>query len=170
MGTDKAAIVVNGESLGERAARVLARVGDPVVEVGRGVTGLPSVREEPQGSGPLAAVLAGVDALQCSGPVLVLACDLPLVEAPLLRLLAEWPGDGTAVPVLGDRLQYACARYGVTSLAAARARAAAGDTSLRAAAAVDCDSVPEEVWQRVAPINALTDVDTPEDLARLGLA
>ena len=170
MGTDKAAIEVNGESLAARAARVLALVCDPVIEVGQGVTGLTSVHEEPPGSGPLAAVLAGVDSLQFAGPVLVLACDLPLVEAPLLRLLAEWPGDGTVVPMVGDRLQYACSRYGATSLAAARAAVAAGDTSLRVAATVDCDAVPEEVWQRVAPMNALADVDTPEDLARLGLA
>ena len=63
MGVDKARIVVNGETLAARSARVLASVCDPVVEVGSGVSGLPAVQEEPSGAGPLVAMLAGVGAL-----------------------------------------------------------------------------------------------------------
>ena len=63
MGTDKARLVVNGETLAARSARVLTAVCDPVVEVGPGVSGLPAVLEEPPGAGPLVALLAGVGAL-----------------------------------------------------------------------------------------------------------
>ena len=41
MGTDKATIEFRGETLAARAARVLAEVCDPVIEVGTGVTRLP---------------------------------------------------------------------------------------------------------------------------------
>jgi molybdopterin-guanine dinucleotide biosynthesis protein A len=170
MGIDKATLVVDGETLAARAARVLTSVCDPVVEVGPGVTELRSVREEPPGSGPLAALIAGVDALVPHGAVLLLACDLPFVEAPLLRLLAEWPGEGTVIPMAGDRLQYACARYGAAALDDARAQLVTGASSLRDAAGItDCDHVDEAVWRTVAGENALADVDTPDDLVRLGL-
>jgi molybdopterin-guanine dinucleotide biosynthesis protein A len=170
MGVDKATLEIHGETFAARAARVLADVCSPVIEVGSGVSGLPVVCEEPRGSGPLVALLAGADALRASGPVLLLACDLPFVEAPLLRLLAGWPGDGTVVPVSGERRQYVCARYGRATLVEAHTRLAHGDSSLRAVADADCEQLTEAQWQPVAPAHAFADVDTPEDFLRLGLA
>jgi molybdopterin-guanine dinucleotide biosynthesis protein A len=170
MGVDKATLEINGETLAARAARVLTEVCEPVVEVGPGVTMLASVREEPRGSGPLVALVAGADALRASGPVFLLACDLPFVEPSLVRLLAEWPGDHTVVPLSGERRQYACARYSLASLVAASRLIAEGSISLRAVADVDCEDVTEAQWQRVASARALADVDTPDDLTRLGLA
>ena len=55
MGTDKALIEVDGQRLVDRAAAVLGAVADPVIEVGPGWSELPAVREDPPGSGPLAA-------------------------------------------------------------------------------------------------------------------
>ena len=95
---------------------MLASVCDPVVEVGPGVSGLPAVREEPPGAGPLVALLAGVGALGEPSSVILLACDLPNVSPELLRLLVEWPGSGTVIPVVDGRFQYACARYGAATL------------------------------------------------------
>src|SRR3954470_9716556 len=83
MGTDKARLVVSGETLAARSARVLASVCDPVVEVGPGVSGLPVVQEEPPGAGPLVALLAGVGALGEPKTVILLACDLPNVSSEL---------------------------------------------------------------------------------------
>jgi molybdopterin-guanine dinucleotide biosynthesis protein A len=128
---------------------------------------LPAVREEPAGSGPLAALVAGADALGVL-PVLLLACDMPFVDAPLLELLATWPGDGAVVPVSSERVQYTCARYGTATLDRARASLAAGGRALKHV--VDDGStsyVDEAQWRAVAPPHAFTDVDTPEDLARL---
>jgi molybdopterin-guanine dinucleotide biosynthesis protein A len=169
MGHDKASLVVRGESLAVRAARVLREVCDPVVEVGESVSGLRAVRETPAGEGPLAALVRGADELGAD-TVVLLACDLPFVEAPLLRLLAEWPGAASAVPVVDGRPQYACARYGPAAIATARVSLAQGRRSLRDAAAVECDEVSESVWRVVAPEHALADVDTPDDLVRYGLA
>jgi molybdopterin-guanine dinucleotide biosynthesis protein A len=172
MGTDKALLEIEGRQLAERAASVLAAVCDPVLEVGPGVSGLAAVREDPPGEGPLAALGAGAAELarrRCAGPVVVLAVDMPLVGPDLLRLLARRPGQATAVPVADGQPQPLCARYGPEALAAVPALLAAGERSLRALlAAVEVGWVPPEEWEPVGGSDAFRDLDTPEDVARLG--
>ena len=170
MGTDKARLVVGGETLAARAARVLSQVCDPVLEVGSGVSGLPAIREDPSGAGPLVALVAGRAALGGPAPVVLLACDLPFVEPPLLRLLVEWPGTGTVIPVVDGRFQYACARYGRAALGEASAVLRAGVSSLRGLAGSDCEYLDASQWGAVASARSFADVDTPADLERLGLA
>jgi len=169
MGTDKARLVVNGETLAARAARVLSAACDPVIEVGQGVSGLPAIQEDPPGAGPLVALLAGYGALGRPRPVLLLACDLPLIEPPLLRLLVEWPGSGTVIPVVDGRYQYACARYGGSAFEAAPGVLRDGRASLHAIAGSDCEYLTPSQWGDVTDARSFTDVDTPEDLERLGL-
>ena len=169
MGTDKARLVVDGETLAARGARVLSAVCDPVIEVGPGVSGLPAVEEEPRGAGPLVALLAGVGALGNPRAVVLLACDLPFVEPAVLRLLVEWPGWGTVVPVVDGRFQYACARYGSAAIAEASAAVRTGVSSLRAVAGADCEYLTEEHWGAVVTARAFADVDSPADVERLGL-
>jgi molybdopterin-guanine dinucleotide biosynthesis protein A len=170
MGTDLARLVVNGEMLAARSARVLTAVCDPVVEVGPGVSGLPAVLEDPPGAGPLVALLAGVGALGQPPSVLLLACDLPHVSPELLRLLVEWPGSGTVIPVVDGRFQYACARYGLAAFDEALAAVRTGRSSLQQLAGSDCEYVSESEWGAVATALTFADVDTPEDLLRLGLS
>lgn len=170
MGTDKATLVVRGQTLARRAAAVLARVCDPVIEVGPGVAGLPAVREDPPGSGPLAALVAGSEALETNGPVVLLACDMPFVEDPIVRLLAEWPGSGTVLPLVDGLAQYTCARYGPVALAAAARALQSGSTSLRAVVTAECEYLDESTWETIVPANTFVDVDTWDDLDRLGLS
>jgi molybdopterin-guanine dinucleotide biosynthesis protein A len=175
MGTDKALIEVGGRRLVDRAAATLAAVAGPVVEVGPGWSVLPAVREDPPGSGPLAALAAGAAALREAGhdgPVLVLAVDMPRVGEALLRLLAGRPGPATAVPRAGGHPQPMCARYGPDVLAAVDERLAAGGRSLRdlletLAPGGAVGWVEPEEWEPVAGPEAFSDVDTPEDLRRL---
>jgi molybdopterin-guanine dinucleotide biosynthesis protein A len=185
MGVDKTMIRVGSETLATRAARVLSEVCDPVLEVGPGRTGLPSVADEPRGRGPLVALATAVGVLGVERPILLLAVDLPLVDAALLELVAGWPAAGSAVPMQAGFPQSCCARYGTGALALL-----AGNTSgsssgspsgadpgveppLRSLRALLERSgyapIPEAEWQRVTRADALDDVDTPEDLARLGL-
>lgn len=160
MGRDKATLVLDGEPLAVRGARILQAVCDPVVEAGPGVTSLRAVRESPAGSGPLAALLAAYDALSAAGSVILLACDLPLVSEAVVRGLVEHPAAGSVVPVVDGREQYACARWSAAAVAAAR-----GGTALRdLMGAGDVTTVPVE------DARTLLDVDTPEDLRRLGLS
>lgn len=175
MGTDKALIEVDGKRLVDRVAAVLAAVADPVIEVGPGWSGLPAVREDPPGSGPLAALGAGAAALREAGhdgPFLVLAVDMPRVGVELLRFLAGRAGTATAVPRAGGHPQPMCARYGPDVLAAVDERLAAGGRSLRDLLETLAGEglvtwVEEEEWGLVAGPDAFSDVDTPEDLGRL---
>jgi molybdopterin-guanine dinucleotide biosynthesis protein A len=166
MGVDKATLVVDGEALARRTARVLASVCDPAVEVGPGVSGLRAVREDPPGAGPLAALVAGAAALGTI-PLLLLGCDMPFVDAPLLRLLADWPGTGTVIPVADDRFQYACARYGSGAIDAAVAALGRGVGGLKCATDAGTIYLHDE-WRAVAPPHAFADLDTPADLERFG--
>lgn len=175
MGTDKALLEIGGRRLVDRAVEVLTAVADPVIEVGPGWSGLPAVREDPPGSGPLAALAAGAAALRAAGhggPVLLLAVDMPRAGVDLLRFLAGRSGPpATAVPRAGGHPQPMCARYGPDVLAAVDERLAAGGRSLRdlletLAAQGLVDWVEPDEWAPVAGAEAFSDVDTPEDLRR----
>jgi molybdopterin-guanine dinucleotide biosynthesis protein A len=166
MGADKATLVVGGEALARRAARVLTAACNPVIEVGSGVTGLPCVREEPSGEGPLAGFLAGADALASDAAVVLLACDLPFIDDAVVRMLVEHPGKGSVVPSVEGRKQYACSRWSPAAIASARAAFANGERAMRALlGAGDTTIVIADEYAR-----QLVDVDTPDDLARLGLS
>jgi molybdopterin-guanine dinucleotide biosynthesis protein A len=102
----------------------------------------------------------------------VLAVDMPRVRVDLLRLLAERPGPATAVPRADGHPQPLCARYGPDALAAVDRLLAAGGRSLRGLLeAMDTRGgvawVEEEEWAAVAEPDALSDVDTRDDLRRL---
>jgi molybdopterin-guanine dinucleotide biosynthesis protein A len=165
MGREKATIAIGDETLATRAARVLTLVCDPVIEVGPGVTTLRAVHEHPAGSGPLAAFLEGCAALGAAGPVFLLGCDLPFVEPTTLAALADWPGTGSIVPMVDGRAQYVCARWSAAAIATGRAAFAAGELSLQVLATVDAQLIEEAAHAR-----ELVDVDTPDDLRRLGLS
>ena len=171
MGTDKARLVVGGRRLAERAAEVLEEVCHTIIEVGPGVSGLPAVREDPPGAGPLAALGAGAAELARrghSGPVLLLAVDMPFVDGRLLAFLRDRLGPATAVPLAGGQPQPLCARYGPEALAAVPSLLAAGERSLRALlAAVEVGWVEPAEWEPVSGPDAFRDLDTPEDVVRL---
>jgi len=175
MGADKALLEVDGQRLVDRAAAALRAVADPVLEVGPGFSALPAVREDPPGTGPLAAVAAGAAALRArghDGPVIVLAVDMPFVTVELLRLLATRAGPATAVPRAAGHPQVLCARYGPDALAGVDRLLAAGGVSLRKLLeAMDARGevgwIQPEEWRPVAGAEALADVDTPDDLRRL---
>jgi molybdopterin-guanine dinucleotide biosynthesis protein A len=174
MGFDKAQLRRAGERLADRAARVLTEVCHPVLEVGPGRSSLPAVREPTPGEGPLVALVAGAAALAAqgaTGPLMLLAVDLPFAESPLLAWLADRPGTGSVVPVAAGEPQPCCARYGPDAVATAARLAATGERSLRALLAASVvELVAEEQWRTVAAATALDDVDTRDDVARLGLS
>ncbi len=172
MGTEKARLLVNGRGLANRLAGLLAEVASPAIEVGLGVTRLPSLREVPPGGGPLSAVAAGWEALCALGApraTLVLACDLPLLTVEVLRMLANWPGESSVVPVVGGRAQPLCARWSCAAMAASRGRLAHDRSLAHLAAGSDTVFIDETVWGSLVEPQAFEDVDRPEDLERLGL-
>jgi molybdopterin-guanine dinucleotide biosynthesis protein A len=172
MGRDKADLVVGGERLADRTARVLTAVCAPVLEVGPGRSPLDAVRDEPR-AGPLAALVTGAEALRArghDGAVLLLGVDLPFVGAPLLELLANHPAAETVIPVSGGMLQSCCARYAPEALVTAAELVEQGERALHTLlSAVPVAEISEAEWRTVAPADALADLDTPEDLARHGV-
>jgi molybdopterin-guanine dinucleotide biosynthesis protein A len=174
LGIDKSGVRIDGETLAAHGARVLRSVCHPVLEVGPGASELEAVREEPAGNGPLAALVAGADALTdrgYSGTVLLLAVDMPFVEPPLLQLLTGIdPAGGVVLPWAVGQRQPLCAVYGAAALDTGRALLADGARALQSLLdAVAVREITEDQWRAVAPPNALDDVDTPEDAARSGL-
>jgi molybdopterin-guanine dinucleotide biosynthesis protein A len=161
MGRDKATLVIDGATLAARAASLLSAVAAPCVEVGPGVSGLASVREDPPGQGPLTAVVAGVGVVGSAWPALVVACDLPRLGRELLCWLRDHPSDASVVPLWEDRPQPLCARWSPSALSTAGGLVADGSRSMQSLLAAT------EVLFVVPPPElaaGLVDVDTPADL------
>jgi molybdenum cofactor guanylyltransferase len=168
MGRDKAEQVVGGVRLAELVARALCKVVDPVFVVGpHVVAGLRSVSDA--GVGPLGALVSGWEQLLAegqTGPVVVAACDLPFVTSDLVAFLVGKLGDADAVcPVFQGRDQVLLACYAPVALERATRLTRGGERSLRALLAeMAVNRIPEQEWSTVAPLEALLDVDTPEEL------
>lgn len=173
MGFDKATMEVDGIPCAVRLGTLLRHVVADALEVGPGVSGLPSVRDDPPGQGPLVALCCGIETLREAGierPTLVVACDLPLLSEATLRTLEVWPGSGSVVPIVEGHPQPLCARWSTTDLRAALDLAEAGTRSMRALLErSDVELVDDARWPGVLDRRALADVDTPDDLENLGL-
>jgi molybdopterin-guanine dinucleotide biosynthesis protein A len=173
LGVDKATLLLDGETLARRTARRLEGTCTPVVEAGDGVSGLPSVREQPAGAGPLAALAAAGIWLRergHGGPAILLAVDLPRVDDGVLRWLRDRPGAPTVVLRVDGRLQPVCARYGADALLAADSLVVGGVRALHEVFdVVDHDVVEEDEWHVVAAPETFLDIDTPADAQRLGI-
>ncbi len=170
MGRDKADLVVAGERLADRAARVLSTACEPVLEIGPGRSRLRAVPDEAPRAGPLAALVTGSVALRANGhdgAVMLLGVDLPFVGVPLVELLARYPSPDTVVPIADGMRQSCCARYAPDALDVAAELVERGERALQTLlAAVPVVEVAEAEWRTVAPANALADLDTPDDLER----
>lgn len=174
LGTDKAALMIDGGRLAARQAGLLRQVCGRCLEVGPGTSGLEAVREEPAGTGPLAALAAAAAALRLrghEGGALALAVDLPLVTVAVLRFLARFPGHGSVVPFVEGRAQPLCARYSARALGVAEELTSGGERSMDALlqALDDLQWAGPRMWGAVASPEAFADVDTPADAERLGV-
>ncbi len=172
LGSPKAALVVQGERLADRASRALQTVCTPVLEVGPGFSSLPAVREDPPGSGPLAALATALDALTArghEGPAIALAVDLPAIDAAIVGWLARHPATESVVPMVAGRAQPLCARYAPVARATAQSLVVSGERSMQALlAAIDVRYVDEGEWGGVCDASAFFDIDTAADAARAG--
>jgi molybdopterin-guanine dinucleotide biosynthesis protein A len=133
MGAPKALLSVDGTSLAQRTAALLAQVAAPVVEVGPGFTDLPAVADRQPGAGPLVALAEGWRSFPrpAAPALLVVACDLPRLTVAVLQRLAAEPGNVAIVPEVDGRLQPLCARYPASALDLAVRLAADGARSLQ---------------------------------------
>jgi molybdopterin-guanine dinucleotide biosynthesis protein A len=163
-GVDKPALEVAGTRLLDR---VLAAVDDAaqVVVVGPERPTARAVRwtrEQPAGGGPAAALGAGLR-LVCADTVVVLAADLPLLDADVVRALrvAAAGHDGAVLVDDAGHEQVLAGCWVTASLrsAAARAGELAGASVVRLLAGLD-----RALVQPAAPV--WLDCDTPDDVRR----
>ncbi len=175
MGTDKAAVVVDGVAMARRVADALAAAGAvDVVAVGGDLSaltalGLDVVPDRWPGEGPLGGIVTALDVLApppdvAVDIVVVAACDLPALTAAVVvdlvvALAAAAVGIGAAVPVVDGVAQ--------PHLLAVRAAAA----PVLHAAFTGGERAPRRALRDVGVAEvdlgddgALRDVDRPEDL------
>lgn len=171
MGIDKAAIEIDGTTQAQRSADLLRAVVDLVLEVGPGFTDLEVTREDPPGRGPLAAIVAGRNALVRNGlprsaACIVLACDLPLINATVLEVLSAPPRSAAVLPIIDEMPQPLCARWSAADLDEAERRLSVGERSLRrlpnttTAELLNEASFGDDAFR-------LSDADTPQELTDL---
>jgi molybdopterin-guanine dinucleotide biosynthesis protein A len=174
MGVSKATMKIDGVPAAVRVMRQLNRVADPVIEVGPGITGMQSIQEEPPNGGPLAAMVAGarqLRKLRQTGSALVVACDLPLVNEAVFRMLAGWPGTSSVVPIIDGVCNPLCARWSIDDLLAGEQVLLEGFRSVQALLE-RCDIVFAEKgnWPHEVRKAHMTDADTPDEMDRLGIS
>lgn len=171
MGRDKAAIELGGVALATRLARLLAALCDEVLLVGGAAPPDAPGRAIADPDGPRCALRGLVAALEAARGerVLVVATDLPLVTAVLLRGIAGPSEADAVVPRPGPKPQPLCAVYRrAPALAAARDRLARGLLPVRGLLDVlRVEWVEGERLRALDPdASALVNVNTPDDLAR----
>lgn len=174
MGTNKAFLTFNGQTLLERGLQVLksvcgnvALVGNPVELTRFGAV----VGDVFAGCGPLAGVHAALAHSKADYNAM-LAVDMPLVSAGLLELLfgiTENSGAIVTVPRAGGGLQPLCAIYRREFAATAEAALGAGNYKL--------DAAFDKVLLRIVEASELAEaghteeefsnVNTPEEWARM---
>lgn len=137
MGRDKASLDLHGRSLLASTVETLAQVCGDVLVAGHGpLPDVPSaaryVADDPPGLGPLGGILAGLRRAR-DDHAIVVACDLPLLNADLLRHLAGLvPEYDAVVPRVGGRAQPLHAVYARAALGVIQAQIAKKDLSLQA--------------------------------------
>lgn len=157
MGRDKALIAFAGEPLIRRAVRILGEACDDVlIASGDGrrlpVAGCRQVADALPGAGPLAGLVAGLEAAR-HPLVAVVAVDMPHLSPPVFRLLeALWGGEPAVVPEVRGESQPLHALYASAAAPALRRRLEAGELTLRAAvAALGPRVVGEAAWGPLDP-------------------
>ncbi len=125
MGRDKAAIVVEGRALAERAVAVLTEVFGDVVVVSNATLlhadfGVAVVEDIYPSCGPLGGLHAVLQAAATTEPnraVFLLACDMPFVTSELVRFLACHQAPAVhdeawaRLPRMNDRVEPLCGLY-----------------------------------------------------------
>jgi molybdopterin-guanine dinucleotide biosynthesis protein A len=159
-GTAKPLARFDGETLAERAWRILGESADERLAVGKRADGLELpfdvLDDGSETRAPLTGLVAGLRAAPTDLCV-VLPVDAPLVTPALLNQLAEACADA-AVPQTGPLP----GAYRKSALPVLERRLAAGELKLRAALA------ELDVHQIEVDPALLVNVNTPDDLRRLG--
>jgi molybdopterin-guanine dinucleotide biosynthesis protein A len=130
--------------------------------------GVPARPDLEAGLGPIGGLWTALRWAEERGDdgVLVLGCDMPLANEPLLRTIVGWSGEAPAVIPLGPAgLEPLCALYRLACAAEVERRLHSDDLSLHGLAeAVGATFMGEDVVAEVTdPRQAFLNVNTRED-------
>jgi len=170
MGADKALLTLQGRPLATIAAAALAEAGADEVftvggdRIGLRAAGLDARAEDHPGQGPLGGLLTALRVAR-HPVVVVLSCDLPVIDggtvALLVQALAGDPGAQVAAPVLDGLVQGITAAYRADAEPALAQAFRGGERAVRRAIA----SLSVRTVDGVDP-DRLVDVDRPDELRR----
>lgn len=173
MGRDKANLPFGPETMLERVVRLAMPAVDEVIVVVREGQDVPPgagwrlARDRAEGDGPLAGLVAGMEATAAEA-VILLGCDHPFLRPELVEHLFDRLGEHQCAVVRAEsRLMPLCAVYSRQLLSAARAQLARRDLRLvhliePAVAAV----IEASEAERVDPgLTSFRNCNTPEDYA-----
>jgi len=119
MGRDKMSLPFGDETLLERIVGIVAPCVDEVRLVAREgqelpvnrLLELPVARDPAEGLGPMAGLIAGLRAID-SERAFVVSCDVPLLQAALVRGLFDMSSDlRAAIPLIDGHYMTTCAVY-----------------------------------------------------------
>jgi molybdopterin-guanine dinucleotide biosynthesis protein A len=173
-GRDKSSLVVDGRRIRDRQLEALRAAAVEVLIVANDPTahrdaGVPVIQDAIPGAGPLGGIYTALLAVR-TPRVVVLACDMPFVTAPLLSALAEaGTAADVALPRTPDGLHPLCASYARSCLGPFRAAIEAG--RYKVSDALEGLRVIELNEDRLAvfgdPRRLLANVNSDEDYRRL---
>lgn len=178
-GAPKALATVGGRRIVDRVRDALSAVVPQVVVSANDPDlfadlGLPMRLDDVPGAGPLGGILTALRwAMEYGRPgALVVACDMPWVSAPLLRMIAERAAStsaGAVVPESGGRrgLEPLCAWYSVDSLPHVERMIAEGEHRVHRLliGGVDAEVIPLDEVRRIGdPELLFLNVNTVDDL------
>ncbi len=169
----KGFIRVEGRTIIERNLELLSAVADEVVISSNDPApyfsfGVPIIGDVVEPGGPM----AGIYTILCytgAQDAIVAACDMPLINPDLLRLLAEERSGDTTVPIYGGRPQPLPAVYSLSALGVMKDMLYSGDRSLtKLLEKVDTRYVGEGEVRSIDPEGrSFININTAEDLQKV---
>lgn len=169
MGTDKASILLDGQTLLQGVIATMQQIFPRVivsVRQPRAGIDLPQVCDEQPDGGPLAGLVASLGQITTPWAFMV-ACDMPFVVPEVVELLAKYRLQHQAVvPIVHGHPQPLAAFYAAGSLVPLRTSLAAQQKSLRSVLKqLDVRYVDEVEMLKADPqLRSFFDLDTPQDV------
>lgn len=159
MGVDKAGLIVDGETLASRTARILSEICSQVTFLGPPVAGFASQEDAIPFDGPLSALSRFRPQAEL---VMVVSCDLPWFESTIVHALSSAiSSHDAAVPIQEGRLQPICALYRSSAFPLAIEAYATGGRSMMAW--LDRLRIVEVPWEG----SEVRGVNTPDEWKRV---
>jgi molybdenum cofactor guanylyltransferase len=167
MGEDKAFVEIDGVAMVRRVADAASTVCDRVVAIGGdrerlGSLGIEWLPDRWPGEGPLGGLLT---ALAEGDDVLLLACDMPWVDARALQMAVDALADHDAAVPVTDRPEPLHAAYSRASADVLTDRFASGERSMQAAirdlADVVWVTLPADLLPSITNVNSARDLPAP---------